>query len=191
MLLDGLWDPFENWSMGLAAEFIADEYEVTREAMDRFALQSHQKAIAAQEAGKFKAEIVSVESAGRKGETLTMEVDESPRKDSSLESLSKLKPSFKPDGKVTAGNASPMNDGAAAVVIVFGALRSRHATSGRWPTSSGTRRRRSNPSTSSLHRHTPLPKLLKKIGWQLSDVDLIEINEAFAAQVLADGYALG
>ena len=117
LLIDGLWDPFENWGMGQAAEFIADEYEVTREAMDRFALQSHQKAIAAQEAGRFKAEIVPVEITGRKGETLAVEVDEGPRKDTSLESLSKLKPSFKPDGKVTAGNSSPMNDGAAAVVI--------------------------------------------------------------------------
>ncbi|MDP1780051.1 MAG: acetyl-CoA C-acyltransferase, partial [Anaerolineales bacterium] len=117
LLNDGLWDPFENWGMGNAAEFIADEYEVTREAMDEFALRSHLKAVEAQEAGRFKLEIVPVQIPGRKGEVTIFDKDEGPRKDTSLESLAKLKPSFKPDGKVTAGNASSMNDGAAAVVI--------------------------------------------------------------------------
>src|SRR5512142_3306208 len=105
LLNDGLWDPFQQWGMGNAAEFIAEEYEVTREAMDRFALESHQKAVAAQEAGKFKAEIVPVEIPGRKGDVTIVDKDEGPRKDTSLETLAKLKPSFKPDGKVTAGNA--------------------------------------------------------------------------------------
>ena len=117
LLNDGLWDPFENWGMGNAAEFIADEYEVTREAMDEFALRSHLKAVAAQEAGRFKLEIVPVQISGRKGEVTLFDTDEGPRKDTSLESLAKLKPAFKADGKVTAGNASSMNDGAAAVVI--------------------------------------------------------------------------
>ena len=117
LLNDGLWDPFENWGMGNAAEFIADEYEVTREAMDQYALRSHQKAVAAQEAGRFKAEIVPVQITGRKGEVTIVDQDEGPRKDTSLESLAKLKPAFKADGKVTPGNSSPMNDGAAAVVI--------------------------------------------------------------------------
>ena len=117
LLNDGLWDPFENWGMGNAAEFIADEYKVTREAMDEFALRSHLKAVAAQEAGRFKPEIVPVQIPGRKGEVTLFDTDEGPRKDASLESLAKLKPAFKADGKVTAGNASSMNDGAAAVVI--------------------------------------------------------------------------
>jgi len=103
--------------MGNAAEFIADEYEVTREAMDEYAFQSHQKAAAAQEAGWFAGEIVPVEIHGRKGEKIRVNQDEGPRKDTSLESLAKLKPAFKENGKVTAGNSSTMNDGAAAVVI--------------------------------------------------------------------------
>ena len=117
LLSDGLWDPFENWGMGNAAEFIADEYEVTREAMDEFALRSHLKAVEAQEAGRFKLEIVPVQIPGRKGEVTVFDTDEGPRKDASLESLAKLKPAFKENGKVTAGNASSMNDGAAAVVV--------------------------------------------------------------------------
>src|SRR5688500_18853188 len=117
LLRDGLWDPFENWGMGNAAEFIGEEYEVTREAMDRWSFESHQKAVAAQESGKFKDEIIPVEIAGRKGEVSIVDKDEGPRKDTSLEALAKLKPAFKPDGKVTPGNSSPMNDGGAAVVI--------------------------------------------------------------------------
>ncbi len=116
LLYDGLWDPFENWGMGNAAEFIADEYEVTREAMDQYALRSHQKAVEAQEKGRFEAEIVPVPIPGRKGEVTMVDRDEGPRKDTSLEVLAKLKPAFKPDGKVTPGNSSPMNDGGAAVV---------------------------------------------------------------------------
>jgi acetyl-CoA C-acetyltransferase len=123
LLHDGLWDPFENWGMGMAAEFIADEYKVSREAMDEFALRSHQKAVAAQEAGKFKAEIAPVKLAGRKGEEIIFEADEGPRKDTSLESLAKLKPAFKPGGKVTPGNSSSMNDGAAAVLVAQGFLK--------------------------------------------------------------------
>jgi acetyl-CoA C-acetyltransferase len=189
LLHDGLWDPFENWGMGMAAEFIADEYEVTREAMDRFAFQSHQKAIAAQEAGKFKAEIVPVQIAGRKGETVTIDLDEGPRKDTSIESLSKLKPSFKPDGKVTAGNSSTMNDGAAAVVI---ASQRYSEERGLKPMARvvGYAQAAVEPKYLFAAPAHALPKLLKKIGWRLSDVDLIELNEAFAAQVLADGHAL-
>jgi acetyl-CoA C-acetyltransferase len=117
LLLDGLWDPFEDWGMGDAAEFIAEEYEVSRQAMDELALASHQKAIAAQDAGKFKAEIVPVKIAGRKGNTSVFDADETPRRDTSLEALAKLKPVFQEGGKVTAGNAPGLNDGAAAVVV--------------------------------------------------------------------------
>src|SRR5512142_671493 len=117
LLYDGLWDPFENWNMGSAAEFIADEYEVTREAMDQYALRSHQRAVEAQETGRFKEEIVPVQIPGRKGEVTVVDQDEGPRRDTSQAVLAKLKPVFKPDGKVTAGNSSPMNDGGAAIVI--------------------------------------------------------------------------
>ena len=189
LLNDGLWDPFENWIMGNAAEFIADEYEVTREAMDQYALQSHQKAVAAQEAGKFKAEIIPVQIPGRKGEVTIFDTDEGPRKDTSLESLAKLKPAFKADGKVTAGNASTMNDGAVAVVIASRAYAEKYNLK---PLARvvGYAQAALEPKYLFAAPAHAIPKLLKKVGWTLADVDLIELNEAFAAQVLADGYAL-
>ncbi len=186
---DGLWDPFENWGMGNAAEFIADEYEVTRQAMDEFALGSHQKAVKAIEGGTFKAEIVPVEIKGRKGDITVVDTDEGPRKDTSLESLAKLKPSFKADGKVTAGNASSMNDGAAAVVIASRAYAEKHDIK---PLARvvGYAQAAVEPKYLFAAPAQAIPKLLKKIGWTVRDVDLFEVNEAFAAQVLADGYAL-
>jgi acetyl-CoA C-acetyltransferase len=189
LLNDGLWDPFENWGMGNAAEFIADEYEVTREAMDKFAYESHQKAIAAQEAGKFKDEIAAVEVPGRKGEVTVVNQDEGPRKETTLEALSKLKPVFKSDGKVTAGNASSMNDGAAAVVVASRAYAEKNKLK---PLARivGYAQSAVEPKYLFAAPAYAMPKLLKKIGWTLADVDLIELNEAFAAQVLADGYAL-
>jgi acetyl-CoA C-acetyltransferase len=189
LLNDGLWDPFENWGMGNAAEFIADEYEVTREAMDQFALQSHQKAVAAQEAGKFKLEIVPVQIPGRKGEVVVVDKDECPRKDSSLEALAKLKPAFKAAGKVTPGNSSPMNDGGAAVVISSRAYAEKNKIKP-LATIVGYTQAALEPKYLFAAPAYAIPKLLKKIGWTLNDVDLIELNEAFAAQVLADGYAL-
>ncbi len=189
LLNDGLWDPFENWGMGNAAEFIADEYEVTREAMDKFAYESHQKAVKAIEAGKFKDEIVPVEVSERRGEVTVVDTDEGPRKDTSIESLAKLKPAFKADGKVTAGNASGMNDGAAAVVISSRAYAESHKLK---PLAKvvGYAQAALEPKYLFAAPAYAIPKLFKKIDWKLSDVDLIEINEAFAAQVLADGYAL-
>ena len=189
LLNDGLWDPFENWGMGNAAEFIADEYEVTRAAMDEFALRSHLKAVEAQEAGRFNAEIVPVQIPGRKGEVTTVTHDEGPRKDTSLESLARLKPVFKTDGKVTAGNASSMNDGAAATVI---SSRAYAEKKGIKPIAKivGYAQAAMEPKYLFAAPAYAIPKLLKKIGWTLKDVDLIELNEAFAAQVLADGYAL-
>jgi len=189
LLYDGLWDPFENWGMGNAAEFIADEYEVTREAMDQYALKSHQRAVEAQESGKFKAEIVPVEIPGKKGEVKVVDTDEGPRKDTSLDTLAKLKPAFKPDGKVTPGNSSPMNDGGAAVVIASRAYAEKNNLK---PMAKvvGYAQSAVEPKYLFAAPAYAIPKLLKKIGWTLKDVDLIELNEAFAAQVLADGYAL-
>jgi acetyl-CoA C-acetyltransferase len=183
--LDGLWCALENQSMGLAAEFIADQFEVTREQMDEFAYHSHRKALAAIDGGKFKNEIVPVEIKDAKGRVTVVDTDEGPRRDTSLETLAKLKPAFKSDGRVTAGNAPGMNDGAAALVVMSRAQADRAgvkplarivgyahaAVAAKW--------------LFSAPAHA-IPKLLDKINWTLDDVDLIEINEAFAAQVIAD-----
>lgn len=186
---DGLWDPFENWEMGMAAEWIADEYEVTREAMDRWALDSHEKAAAAEDAGKFNAEIVPVEVSDRKGATTVVGSDEGIRRDSSLEKLAQLKPAFTPEGKVTAGNAPGLNDGASAVVYASreAAEELEVAVQARIV---GYAQAAVDPKQLFIAPAKAIPKLMKSIGWTADDVDLIELNEAFAAQVLADGYAL-
>jgi acetyl-CoA C-acetyltransferase len=175
--------------MGNAADFIAQEFEVTRAAMDQFSLESHQKALAAIDAGRFKAEIAPVEIPGRKGEVTVISVDEGPRRDASLEGLAKLKPAFRADGKVTAGNASSLNDGAAAVVIASRAYAEAH---GLRPLARIVAYGQAGVEPKFLFGAPALaiPKVLAKAGWKLSDVDLIELNEAFAAQVLANGYAL-
>lgn len=188
LLNDGLWCALENWSMGAAAEFIAAEYNVTREAMDKFAYESHQKAIAASDSGKFKAEIVPVEIKSKKGVTI-FDTDEAPRRDSTYDSLAGLRPAFQKDGKVTAGNAPGLNDGAAAVVV---ASRAYADARGLKPLARivGYDQYADEPKYLFRAPALAIPKLLKKIGWTLADVDLIELNEAFAAQALADGYAL-
>jgi acetyl-CoA C-acetyltransferase len=189
LLHDGLWDPFEDWAMGNAAEFIAEQYEVTREAMDRWALASHQKAAAAIDAGQFKGEIAAVEIPAARGQTAVIDTDETVRRDSSLEKLASLKPAFKPDGRVTAGNAPGLNDGAAAVVL---ASRDRALALGASPLArvAGYAQAAVPPKELFIAPARAIPKLLSKIGWTLAEIDLIELNEAFAAQVLADGYAL-
>lgn len=189
LLHDGLWDPFENWGMGNAAEFIADEYEVTRQAMDEYAVNSHRKAIAAIDAGRFRDEIVPVEIAGRKGQMTVVDTDESPRRDTSLEALAALKPAFVKDGKVTAGNAPGLNDGAAALVV---ASRAKAEAMGRQPLARIVAYAQAavEPKYLFIAPAKAIPRLLAKAGWSLADVDLIELNEAFAAQVLADGYAM-
>ena len=189
LLLDGLWDPFENWGMGNAAEFIAEEYQVTRQAMDEYALASHQKAITAQDTGKFAEEIVPVEIVGRKGKVTVFEADETPRRDTSLEALAKLRPVFQKDGKVTAGNAPGLNDAAAAVIV---SSRTKADQLGIKPLARvvGYAQAAVEPKYLFDAPSHAIPKLLEKIGWTLDEVDLIELNEAFAAQVLANGYAL-
>jgi acetyl-CoA C-acetyltransferase len=189
LLLDGLWDPFEDWGMGNAAEFIADEYAVTRDAMDEFAFQSHMKAIAAIDGGKFEAEIVPVEIKGRKGAVTIFDTDETPRRDTSIEALAKLRPAFIKDGKVTAGNAPGLNDGAAALVV---ASRAKAESIGAQPLARivGYAQGAVEPKYLFYAPAKAIPTLLEKVGWTLDDVDLIELNEAFAAQVLADGAAM-
>jgi len=189
LLNDGLWDPFENWAMGDAAEFIADEFNVSRQEMDEFAFHSHQKTIAAIDAGRFAAEIVPVEIPGKKGQVTIVDTDESPRRDTSLEVLSNLKPAFKKDGKVTAGNAPSLNDGGAAVVV---ASRKQAEEMGCMPMARivGYCHAAVEPKYLFDAPSKAIPKLLNIIGWRLDNLDLIELNEAFAAQVLANGAAL-
>ena len=189
LLHDGLWDPFEDWAMGNAADFIAEEYEVTREAMDRFASESHQKAVAAMEAGKFKEEIVPVEVPGRKGTVTIFDTDEGPRADVTFESMSKLRPVFNKEGRTTAGNASSLNDGAAAIVL---SSRAYAEANGLKPLARVVSYGQAALESKRLFAAPAqaIPKVLKKAGWSLADVDLIELNEAFAAQVLANGYEL-
>jgi acetyl-CoA C-acetyltransferase len=145
--------------------------------------------VAAQEAGRFKLEIVPVQISGRRGEVTLFDTDEGPRKEASLESLAKLKPAFKADGKVTAGNASSMNDGAAAVVVSSRAYAEKNNLKA-MAYITGYAQAAVEPKYLFAAPAYAIPKLLKKINWKLSDVDLFEINEAFAAQVLANGDAL-
>jgi acetyl-CoA C-acetyltransferase len=189
LLHDGLWDPFEDWGMGNAAEFIAEEYGITREEMDQFAYQSHQKAIAAIDTGKFKAEIVPVEIKGRKGDVRIFDTDETPRRDTSPEILAKLQPAFIKDGKVTAGNAPGLNDGASAVVV---ASEEKAKQIGTQPLARILEYAYAavEPKYLFYAPAVAMPLLLEKVGWTLDDADLIELNEAFAAQVLADGKAM-
>jgi len=189
LMHDGLWDPFENWIMGDAAEFIGEEYEVTRYAMDEYALGSHTKALAAIDGGKFKEEIVPVEVKGRKGKVSIVEEDEAPRRDTSLEILAKLAPVFKEGGNVTAGNAPGLNDGASALVV---SSREQADKLGRKPMARivGYTQVAVDPKFIFIAPARAVPKLLEKVEWTMDDVDLVELNEAYAAQVLADGYAM-
>jgi acetyl-CoA C-acetyltransferase len=183
---DGLFCSIENQVMGLAAEFIAEQYDITRQAMDQFAFDSHRKAIAAIDAGKFKAEIVPVEIPAGKGKVNVVDTDEGPRRDTSLDALAKLKPAFKADGRVTAGNAPGLNDGAAAVIVMS---RDRAEQLGCAPLARivGYAQAAVEPKWLFIAPARAVPKLLDQVGWSMGDVDLIEMNEAFAAQALADG----
>ncbi|MDE3089170.1 MAG: acetyl-CoA C-acetyltransferase [Chloroflexota bacterium] len=188
-VLDGLWCAFENWHMGRAAEFIARECGITRQMQDEFSLKSHQKAIAAVEGGKFKAEIAPVIISSKKG-PVAFDTDETPRADTSLEALAKLKPAFEEGGSVTAGNAPPLSDGAAAVVLVGEEIAARENLK---PLARVVAYAQAGVDPKHIF-WAPIyavRKALDKAGWKLNDVDLFEINEAFAAQVLADGKELG
>lgn len=189
LLNDGLWDPFEKWGMGMAAEFIAREFGVGRAELDQYAWQSQQKAALAIESGYFIDEIAPVSVPAKGGQVELLAVDESPRKETTIETLAKLKPSFDPNGVVTAGNASTMNDGAAACLVASLQYAEKN---GLQPLAR---------IVASAHAAVPpkylfdapahaIPKVLSRSGWNLADVDLIELNEAFAAQVLANGKAL-
>jgi acetyl-CoA C-acetyltransferase len=183
MILDGLWCAFDNVHMGMTGEVVAEKFGASREEQDKFALSSQMKAVQAIEKGYFKDEIVPVEIPQRKGDPLIFSVDEGPRKDTTLEKLAKLKPVFKKDGTVTAGNASTLNDGAAAVVVASAdavkakGLKPMAKILG-WTT---------NPVEPSMVMYAPkgaIEKLAGNVGWKMGDVDLFEINEAFSAQLV-------
>ena len=187
---DGLWCAFENHHMGNSAEWIAREYGLTRQELDEYALNSHRKAVAAIQGGKFKAEIVPVQVPQRKGPPVLVDTDECPRADTTLEALARLQPAFQKDGMVTAGNAPGITDGAAALVVM-GADTA--ATLGIQPLAriTGYDQAAVEPVRIFTAPIFAVQKLLRKTGYKLADMDLIEINEAFAAQTVADGKALG
>ena len=187
---DGLWCSFGDCAMGGHAEYTAAKAEVTREDQDQFALDSHRKAVAAIEACRFSAEIVPVEVPGRRGVVTTVEVDECPRADTSLEVLGKLRPSFAKDGTVTAGNAPGLNDGASALVVTSEAFASAHgldvmARITGYATGGG------EPKDLFFAPIQAVGNLMKKTGTDIDAYELIEANEAFAVQAIADGRALG
>jgi acetyl-CoA C-acetyltransferase len=190
MIHDGLWCPFENWHMGNAGELVADTYKVTRDQQDQYSVDSHRKAAAAATAGKFKAEILPVSIPQRKGDPIVFAQDESVRGDTTAEVLRGLKPAFKKDGSVTAGNAPPVNDGAAALVVMSAdKVKAANAT----PLARIVAQATSGLAPKMLLM-TPVEatrKVLKKAGWSLNDVDLLELNEAFAVQAVAVGNELG
>ena len=183
MIKDGLWDAFHNYHMGITAENVAEKFQVTRDEQDKFALKSQEKAIRAQKKNKFKDEIINYKIQLKKAE-INFNKDEHPREGISLETLNRLKPAFKKDGTVTAGNASGINDGAAAVTLMSGEEAKKRnieklvtikswASCGVDPALMGT---------------GPIPsakKALDLAGWKINDVDIFEINEAFAAQSIA------
>lgn len=183
-LSDGLWCTLCDWGMGNAAEFIGRELNVTRAEMDAFALRSHQLAAKATDTGKFQAEIAPVTVKGRKGDTI-IDADEGIRRDTSLEALAALKPAFETDGSVTAGNAPGLNDGAAALVV---SSRDYAEQKGHMPLARvvGYAHAAVEPKWLFYAPVKAIPLALARAGWSVNDVDLFEINEAFAAQMLAD-----
>ena len=184
MIHDGLWDAFEDFHMGMTAELVAEKYAISRQQQDRYALESHRRAVEAGRNCHFKNELVAVEVPRKKADPLLVETDESPRADSSLAALAKLKPIFKKDGTVTAGNAPGTNDGAAALVVTS---RGRAERAGKKPLARivGQATSGVEPRWTMMAPVTAVEKLLKKVGWRREEVDLFELNEAFAVQALA------
>jgi acetyl-CoA C-acetyltransferase len=190
MINDGLWCAFENYHMGCTGEVVADEYSISRSQQDEFAVGSHRKAAAAIKAGLFKDEIVSVEIPQKKGAAIVFDTDETVREDTSIEGLAKLKPAFKTEGTVTAGNAPSVNDGASAVVVT--SLR-RARELGIEPMARIVAQAVSgvDPRLVMMAPVEAVRKLFKKTGWSGSEVDLVELNEAFSVAALAVTRELG
>jgi acetyl-CoA C-acetyltransferase len=185
MIHDGLWDKYEDFHMGVTGELVAEKYGITREEQDKFSFESHQKAVRARKSCFFEAQILPIEIPQKKGEPVVMRYDESPREDTSLEALAKLKPAFKKDGTVTAGNAPGTNDGAAAMVVTS---ERRAAALGKKPMARIVAQAVSGvePKWVMMAPVDAVEKLLVKTGWDRDkDVDLIELNEAFAVAAIA------
>ncbi|SNS70499.1 acetyl-CoA C-acetyltransferase [Pseudomonas segetis] len=190
MITDGLWDAFNDYHMGITAENLVEKYDISREQQDAFAAASQQKAVAAAEAGRFEAEITPIMIPQRKGDPIAFAKDEGPRDGVTAESLGKLKPAFKKDGTVTAGNASSLNDGAAAVMLMSAdkakalglpvlARIASYANAG------------VDPAIMGIGPVSATRRCLEKANWAIEDLDLVEANEAFAAQALSVNKELG
>jgi acetyl-CoA C-acetyltransferase len=190
MITDGLWDAYEDFHMGMTAELVAEKYGISRQRQDQYAVESHRRAVDATKSGRFKDEIVPVKVPQKKGEPVEFATDESPRGDTTLEALAKLRPVFKPDGTVTAGNAPGTNDGAASLVVT--ALEKAREL-GRKPMARivGQAVSGVEPKWVMMAPVDAVQMLLKKIGWRLDEVDLFELNEAFAVQAVAVMEQLG
>jgi acetyl-CoA C-acetyltransferase len=185
MINDGLWDAYENFHMGVTGELVAEKYTISREEQDQFAFESHRKAVRAMKSCFFSAQIVPVEIPQKKGDPVIIKTDESPREDTSLEVLAKLKPTFKKDGTVTAGNAPGTNDGAAAVIVTS---EKNAARFGKQPMARIVAQAVSGvePKWVMMAPVEAVEKLLQKTGWDRDkDVDLYELNEAFAVAAIA------
>ena len=184
MITDGLWDAFEDFHMGMTGELVAEKYKISRQRQDQYAVESHRRAIDAIQNGRFKDEIVPVSIPQKKGEPVQFATDESPRADTSLEALARLKPVFKPDGTVTAGNAPGTNDGAAALVVIS---REKARELGKQPMARVVGQAVSGvePKWVMMAPVDAVRRLLNKVGWKLEDVGLFELNEAFSVQAVA------
>jgi acetyl-CoA C-acetyltransferase len=184
MIWDGLWDAYEDYHMGCTGEVVAEKHGISREQQDAYALDSHRKAVAAIKAGRFQDEILPVAIPQKKGEPAVFSVDESPREDTTLEALARLKPAFKPGGTVTAGNAPGVNDGAAALVV---ASAETAKELGRKPIARIVAQAVAGlpPSLVMMTPVEAVRKLWARTGWSAASVDLVELNEAFAVQAVA------
>ncbi len=190
MVHDGLWCAFNDYHMGNTGELIAEKFNITRQQQDEYALNSHRKAVAAIKAGKFKDEIVPVSVPQRKGEPVVVDVDEGPREDTSLEKLAKLRPAFKKDGTVTAGNAPSVNDGASAVVVMS-RERAEKLGAKAMAKVTGYATGGTEPKWLMLAPVVAVKNLLKVTDYKIEDFELVELNEAFSAQAIVDIKELG
>ena len=190
MINDGLWDAFNNYHIGITAENVAKKYGISREAQDAFALASQQKAIVAQDAGKFKDEIVAVSIPQRKGDPIVFDTDEYINRKTNAESLAGLRPAFDKAGTVTAGNASGINDGAAAV-MVMSADKAKELGLTPLATITAFASAAIDPAIMGMGPMYASRKALDKAGWTAADLDLMEVNEAFAAQAAAVNQEMG
>jgi acetyl-CoA C-acetyltransferase len=184
MIHDGLWDAFEDFHMGQTGELVAERYRISRQQQDEFALNSHRKTIAAIKEGRLRSQIAPVSLLQKKGTPTLFETDEAPRQDSSLEQLSELKPVFKKDGTITAGNAPGTNDGAAAVVVAS-PEKSRQLDLSPLALIKGQAVSGVEPKDVMMAPVSAVQKLWRKVGWSKEEVDLYEVNEAFSVQAIA------